>query len=701
MVRRLAVTAMLLPAMAACNGEDKPTGPPTILLSETSLEFGVVPLGLSEARTLTISNTGADTLEVFSVSLDSGDEDVWSWERTGDSNAIEPGGSVELTVTFTPDDEGVEEGSLQIRSSDETNSPSYIELSAEGAPSTLDNDGDGQSPADGDCNDDDATSYTGADEICDGRDNDCNGAVPANEVDADGDGYRLCDDDCDDDDGGVYPGAVEVCDDKDTDCDGTNADHADSDGDGYSICDDDCDDGEPLSYPTAAEVCDEVDNDCDGLVDNVDADGDGHSLCTEAGDCDDDSASAYPVVVDVNYSGTESGTDEQPFTTIEAGLAALDSTCRTVWIADGEYVDVSAAISDDVSIVGQSQDGVVITPVADSPAFVITGGTVVLQTLTVSGGNTIGDGGAIRSVDADVALVYAILESNNTSGDGGAIALTTGVLTLDHSILRGNVAADDGGAVVVLSGDLVDMGGTVIRDNSAVRGGGVLLESSSALLDGARIQGNIASDTGGGIAVVGGVDIVVERTRVWSNTAVNGGGGISITNLADAASVLRNNRFQNNDGGTRGGGVAVSGSAVAFEMANNTFTNNISTGEGAAIGAEATDQSGLSIIANIAGWNDGSSGIHAVASSGPTVGWNTVYATSLSVDFSGDAVEDDNGNVSRDPVFAGHTDNADPTDDDLTLGGSSPEVDSGPTDSSYDDTDGSVNDRGYTGGPGA
>ena len=40
-----------------------------------------------------------------------------------------------------------------------------------------------------DCNDDDATIWPGAPELCDGLDNDCDGEVPMDELDSDGDGY--------------------------------------------------------------------------------------------------------------------------------------------------------------------------------------------------------------------------------------------------------------------------------------------------------------------------------------------------------------------------------------------------------------------------------------------------------------------------------------------------------------------------------
>lgn len=72
-----------------------------------------------------------------------------------------------------------------------------------------------------DCDDADATTRPGAREVCDGRDNDCDGLVPADEVDGDGDGVRLCAGDCDDSDPSRHPGALEVVGDCiDNDCDG-------------------------------------------------------------------------------------------------------------------------------------------------------------------------------------------------------------------------------------------------------------------------------------------------------------------------------------------------------------------------------------------------------------------------------------------------------------------------------------------------
>ncbi|MGA1842166.1 MAG: putative metal-binding motif-containing protein [bacterium] len=83
------------------------------------------------------------------------------------------------------------------------------------------------------------------------------------DIDADQDGSYECQGDCDETDNTVYPGATEICDGKDNDCDGTvPADEADEDGDGVRICEGDCDDTDADINPAAAEVYDGIDNDC-------------------------------------------------------------------------------------------------------------------------------------------------------------------------------------------------------------------------------------------------------------------------------------------------------------------------------------------------------------------------------------------------------------------------------------------------------
>ena len=133
-------------------------------------------------------------------------------------------------------------------------------------------------------------------------------------VDADGDGVSA-EEDCDDADPEVSPLTEEICDDKDNNCDGAVDEGFDADADGYTTCGGDCDDSDADISPDAAEVCDEADNNCDGEVDEglltaafEDLDGDGYGspdtvkkVCAlgdgevdNGDDCDDDDSATFP-----------------------------------------------------------------------------------------------------------------------------------------------------------------------------------------------------------------------------------------------------------------------------------------------------------------------------------------------------------------------------------------------------------------------
>ncbi len=131
----------------------------------------------------------------------------------------------------------------------------------------------------------------------------------ADDVDDDLDGFTENQGDCNDDDDEVYPGQTEVpYDGVDNDC--LDGDLVDQDGDGHAaeiVGGDDCDDLEELVAPSVPELpYDGVDNDCDPLTSDDDLDGDGS---TGDVDCDDANPDESPDFAEIPYDGHDNDCD--------------------------------------------------------------------------------------------------------------------------------------------------------------------------------------------------------------------------------------------------------------------------------------------------------------------------------------------------------------------------------------------------------
>ena len=176
-----------------------------------------------------------------------------------------------------------------------------------------------------DCNDAASSIHPNATEIVgDGIDQNCNGQeICYRDLDNDDYGNGItqnsadsdCSDanesnvntDCDDNDATIHPGGIEICNGKDDDCDGSTDEglpltYADADGDGFGF-------GPPIS-------CGPVNNnlDCnDNAITWTDADNDGYGYngpwtpcgVSNPGDCNDNNASVHPGATEIPGNGID------------------------------------------------------------------------------------------------------------------------------------------------------------------------------------------------------------------------------------------------------------------------------------------------------------------------------------------------------------------------------------------------------------
>ena len=256
-----------------------------------------------------------------------------------------------------------------------------------------------------DCDDTSSAQYPGAEEVCDGLDNDCNDEIDEElqnlyYVDEDRDGFGVeelevydCDlreglsaitGDCNDGDSTISHVATEICDEIDNNCDGSVDENVlstyyfdlDEDGfgdpntsidsctppQGYVLDGTDCLDTDSFIHPLGMEICDEQDNNCDGQIDeetafdtqlwflDADQDGYGSSATTQ-----------YSCTQPTGY--VQSDTDCDDLTTSTSPGAdevcdGVDNDCdgqsdesdaidETIWYADTDedgYGDVASAV---------------------------------------------------------------------------------------------------------------------------------------------------------------------------------------------------------------------------------------------------------------------------------------------------------------------------------------------------------------------
>jgi len=313
----------------------------------------------------------------------------------------------------------------------------------------------------------------------------------------------------------------------------------------------------------------------------------------------------------------------------------------------------------------------------------------------------------LACVNRDTVLVAEGHYTENIDFRGRSIVVASEFLldgNVEHipaTILDGSQPehSDSGSVVRIISGEdsttaligftITGGTGTKFRDQSDnlfyVEGGGIIIENSDPLIAFNYIYLNSATrrpqgtqSAGGGAIRYGYCSPRIHNNVITHNSGRYGGGIVSF--FADGD--LRNNVIANNNGGEDygGGGLWIGGTGHSTNLINNTIGGNTSVLSGGGIRLFAGVLNGHG---NIVLSNEASSGTDQIA--GASANLHLDY-TCVAQTLNG------TDNINSDPLFAVQN---------LELSAASPCIDAGNPDAQWNDTDGTRNDIGCYGGPGA
>ncbi len=377
-----------------------------------------------------------------------------------------------------------------------------------------------------DCDDTDPTVFPSAPELCDGLVNACGGTLPANEIDGDDDGYVPCTfepgawagdndilggGDCDDGEARVNPGADEICDGLDNDC---NASTTEAGLVSLQV------------GQTWTDVSEEFAPDTDLTINAAGV----YRLCegtytvtttiTTGGVSLIGLKGAEQTVIDGEglYRGVVVNTSG---TTLLRGLTLINGATPTsgggsanldggaMRITGGGTVDIEECVIE--GSYSRNHGG----------AIYVDNGTVTLTDTELVDNEALVSGGGLYVNGGDVTVEGGELRGNAAGGDGGGFFVNAGTFRGEDLLVIGNEATDDGGGAMTTGGmtTLIDV---VFEDNDALDDGGGIRFDSNASITGGAFTGNTAGGVGGGFRLSTGT-ISVTSTTFTGNEAVDGG----------------------------------------------------------------------------------------------------------------------------------------------------------------------------------
>ena len=280
-------------------------------------------------------------------------------------------------------------------------------------------------------------------------------------------------------------------------------------------------------------------------------------------------------------------------------------------------------ITDSLTIEGLGAEDLTIDAGGNSRVFLVSDTSFAfasdidftIEDLTITGGSSLGNGGAIFAADTitndiNVTIFNSSITGNSATGNGGAIYFDSQQGGDDVRIINSQISENSatGGGGAIFAEELIIFGSTISGNTARIGGGGVL---ATGFVSAGRsiFQENTTEGFGGGLV---GRNITLLASTISNNSAGLEGGGIR----TEGAAIIIDSSIHENEAGENGGGISVAqlrdlsflGGERSTLIANTTISGNEAEGNGGGIqvvGLQAALSSpfGVSIGANLVATN--------------------------------------------------------------------------------------------------
>jgi len=260
-----------------------------------------------------------------------------------------------------------------------------------------------------------------------------------------------------------------------------------------------------------------------------------------------------------------------------------DSGFYRIYLADTITMDMTLTIPAGMTVVFNGFGVGTLRKVTGGRHFVVDGGTLILEDITLCGANaTTHRGGVVVSQGGRLYLEAGSIITGNMAVNGGGVDVVNGVITINEGFVSRNNASGCGGGIRVNAGALVMNSGSINNNTANTHGGGVCVNGTFVMYDGVisnnrstNVSEDVGTRGGGGVRVSDTGTFTMHHGIIFANLSFSSGGGICSSGIT----TIYNGLVVDNTA-VYGGGVNW-GTAAELQririFSNATFSSNTAT----------------------------------------------------------------------------------------------------------------------------